>query len=176
MLNALRAAVVAAAMLSFAAPCVAADAASVPEGKQTTLGLYLTSEEVPPFLAQRGGHALFVDVRAPEELAASGVASAVDADVPLFLLSGGDGKPRPNPDFVAQVQSRLAAKGLTKDDAVVVMCRTGRRSALAASLLAEFGFSHVYSVVDGYEGDAPGAGWKSKGLPWRPAGAATQPK
>jgi len=175
MLNAIRAAAVAAAMLSFAAPCVAADASTVPEAKQTTLGLYLTAEEVPPFLAQRGGHTLFVDVRMPEELASSGVATTVDANVPLFLLSSGDGKPQPNPDFVAQVKSRLAAKGLTKDDAVVVMCRTGRRSALAASLLAGFGFSHVYSVIDGFEGDGPGAGWKNKGLPWRPAAATTQP-
>jgi rhodanese-related sulfurtransferase len=175
MLYAIRAAAVAAVMLSFAAPCVAVEASAVPEAKQTTLGLYLTAEEVPPFLAQRGGHALFVDVRMPEELAASGVATTIDANVPLFLLSGSDSKPRPNPDFVAQVQSRLTAKGLTKDDAVVVMCRTGRRSGLAASLLAGFGFSHVYSVVDGFEGDGPGAGWKNKGLPWRPAAATTSP-
>jgi rhodanese-related sulfurtransferase len=165
----------AAALLSLDAAGLAADASAVPEAKQTTLGLYLTAEEVPPFLAQRGGHSLFVDVRMPEELASSGVATTVDANVPLFLLSGSDSKPRPNPDFVAQVASRLAAKGLTKDDAVVVMCRTGRRSALAASLLAGFGFSHVYSVIDGFEGDGPGAGWKSKGLPWRPATATAQP-
>ena len=36
------------------------------------------------------------------------------------------------------------------------MCRTGRRSAMAANLLAEAGFSHVYSVIDGFEGDGPG--------------------
>ena len=172
---ALRIVAFAAALLSLGAAGVAEEASAVPEAKQTTLGLYLTSEEVAPFLAERRGHSLFVDVRAPEELASSGVATTVDADVPLFLLSGGDGKPRPNPDFVAQVESRLAAKGLTKDDAVVVMCRTGRRSALAASLLAEFGFSRVYSVVDGFEGDEPGAGWKNKGLPWRQIIAAPQP-
>jgi rhodanese-related sulfurtransferase len=173
--HALRIVAFAAALLTLDAACIAAEASAVPEAKQTTLGLYLTSEEVPPFLAQRGGHSLFVDVRAPEELASSGVATMVDANVPLFLLSRDDGKPRPNPDFVAQVASRLAAKGLTKDDAVVVMCRTGRRSALAASLLAAFGFAHVYSVVDGFEGDEPGAGWKSKGLPWRPITATEQP-
>ena len=175
MLNAIRAAAIAAAMLSFAVPCLAADASTVPEAKQTTLGLYLTADEVPPFLSQRGGRSLFVDVRMPEELASSGVATSVDANVPLFLLSSGDSKPQPNPDFVAQIDKRLAAKELTKDDAVVVMCRTGRRSALAASLLAGFGFSHVYSVVDGFEGDGPGAGWKTKGLPWRPAATTTQP-
>jgi rhodanese-related sulfurtransferase len=172
---ALRVVAFAAALLSLDTACLAAEASAVPEAKQTTLGLYLTAEEVPPFLAQRGGHSLFVDVRMPEELASSGVATTVDANVPLFLLSNSDRKPRPNLDFVAQVESRLAAKGLTKDDAVVVMCRTGRRSALAASLLAGFGFSHVYSVIDGFEGDGPGAGWKSKGLPWRPATATTQP-
>ena len=172
---ALRILLVAAALLFFDTACVAAEASAVPEAKQTTLGLYLTSEEVQPFLAQRGGHSLFVDVRTPEELASSGVATPVDANVPLLLLSKGDGKLQPNPDFVAEVTSRLAAKGLTKQDAVVVMCRTGRRSALAASLLAGFGFSHVYSVVDGFEGDAPGAGWKTKGLPWRPVAATATP-
>jgi rhodanese-related sulfurtransferase len=175
MSNALRAAVFAVAWLALAAPSLATDAASVAEAKRTTLGLYLTSEEVPPFLAQRGGHSLFIDVRAPEELASSGVATPVDANVPLLLQSSGDGRLQPNPDFVAQVKVRLAAKGLTTDDAVVVMCRTGRRSALAASLLAAFGFTHVYSVIDGFEGDEPGAGWKSKGLPWRPITAAPQP-
>ena len=173
--HALRIVAFAAALLSLDTASIAAEASAVPEAKQTTLGLYLTSEEVPPFLAQRGGHSLFVDVRAPEELASSGVAAMVDANVPLLFLSSGDSKPRPNPDFVAQVESRLAAKGLTKDDAVVVMCRTGRRSALAASLLAAFGFPHVYSVVDGFDGDGPGVGWKSKGLPWRPIAAAPQP-
>jgi rhodanese-related sulfurtransferase len=176
MLNALRAAVLAAVWLSLAAPCLATDAASVPEAKRTTLGLYLTSEEVPSFLAEKNGRSLFVDVRAPEELAASGVATAVDANVPLFLLPGADGKPQPNRDFVAQVTSRMAAKGLTKHDAVIVMCRTGRRSALAASLLGEFGFAQVYSVIDGYEGDGPGMkGWKGAGLPWHQAAAPAQP-
>ena len=80
MLNALRAAVLAAVWLSLAAPCLATDAASVPEAKRTTLGLYLTSEEVPSFLAEKNGRSLFVDVRAPEELAASGVAYKATAN------------------------------------------------------------------------------------------------
>jgi rhodanese-related sulfurtransferase len=172
MLNTRRAAVVVAGWLALGGPCLATDAAGVPEVKRTTLGLYLTAEEVPPFLAEKHGHSLFVDVRAPEELAASGVATAVDANVPLFLLSSADGKPQPNRDFVAEVKAKLAAKALTKDDPVVVMCRTGRRSALAASLLGEFGFTQVYSVIDGYEGDGPGMkGWKGAGLPWRKADA-----
>ena len=56
------------------------------------------------------------------------------------------------------------------------MCRSGDRSAAAANQLAEAGFTAVYSVVDGFEGDVakdgPTAGlrtvngWKNKGLPW----------
>jgi rhodanese-related sulfurtransferase len=171
-IHALRIAAFAAALLSLRAPCVAADAATVPEAKRTTLGLYLTSEEVPPFLAEKRGRSLFVDVRTPAELASTGFATMVDANVPSLSLSGADAKPEPNPDFVAGVESRLAAKGLAKDDAVVLICRTGRRSAQAANLLAAAGFSHVYTVVDGFMGDGGGAqagtgGWRNKGLPWR---------
>ena len=160
-----RIAAVVAALFFLNAPCFAVDAATVIEAKRTTLGLYLTSEEVPPFLVERRGHDIFVDVRMPEELAATGVATLVDANVPLLTLSA-DAKPQPNPDFVAGVSSRLAAKGLGKDDVVVLICQTGRRSARAANLLAASGFSHVYSVVDGFSGDGAG-GWKNNGLPWR---------
>ena len=162
------------ALLCLAAPCMAVDAALVPEVKRTTLGLYLTADEVPQLLAEKSGHSLFVDVRAPEELASTGVATMVDANAPSMLRSGSgaDAELQPNPDFVAEIERLLAAKGLARDDAVVVMCRTGRRSALAANLLASAGFSRVYTVVDGYEGDGEGAGWKTRGLPWRNVGAS----
>jgi rhodanese-related sulfurtransferase len=177
MMNLLRIAVLAAALLSLDTPCIAADASIVPEGKQTKLGLYLTSGEVPSFLAERHGRSLFVDVRTPPELAASGVATLVDANAPSWLLSAPGAKPELNPDFVAEIERLLAAKGLTKDDAVIVMCKTGRRSAQAANLLALAGFSHVYSVIDGFEGDGEGAGpamkgWKGNGLPWRDVAAS----
>ena len=154
---------------------MAVDAAHVPEVKRTSFGLYLTSDEVPQLLAERRGHSLFVDVRTPEELASTGVATLVDANAPSMLPSGSgaDAKVQPNPDFVAEIERLLVAKGLTRDDVVVLMCRTGIRSALAADLLASAGFSHVYTVVDGYDGDRAGAGWKAKGLPWRYVGAST---
>ena len=56
------------------------------------------------------------------------------------------------------------------------MCRSGKRSAKAADMLADAGYTKVYSVVDGYEGDkakdGPDKGkrtvngWKNSGLPW----------
>lgn len=52
------------------------------------------------------------------------------------------------------------------------MCRSGDRSARAVNLLKDAGFTTVYSVIDGFEGDmAPQGrrtvnGWKNPGLPW----------
>ncbi|HLN25926.1 MAG TPA: rhodanese-like domain-containing protein [Patescibacteria group bacterium] len=172
-----------AVLSSGAFQALAMDAASVPEAKRTTLGLYLGSEEVPGFLSPLQGKALFLDVRTPAEVALVGMAQLADANVPILLGPSstfdevkGTFKLAPNPDFLAEAERRLAGKGLTKDDVVVVMCRSGDRSPIAANALAKAGFSHVWSVVDGFEGDlakdGPDAGhrvvngWKNKGLPW----------
>jgi rhodanese-related sulfurtransferase len=161
--------IVFAALIGIAGTSHAVDAASVPDAKRTAQGFYLTADEVPPFLASHKGRTLFVDVRTPEELAASGVADAVDANAPLVVMSA-DGNRRPNPDFVTTVSNRLADMGLTKADPIVLICHTGRRSAMAANLLAQAGYANVYSVVVGFEGDGPQArGWKNSGLPVRPA-------
>lgn len=76
----------------------------------------------------------------------------------------------PVQNFVAEVQRRLAEKKLSKDDLVVLMCRSGDRSSRAANRLAEAGFTHVYSVVDGFEGDlgtgaAPSTAGRTPGCP-----------
>jgi rhodanese-related sulfurtransferase len=66
----------------------------------------------------------------------------------------------------------LQARGLTKTDQVVLICRSGDRSAKAANLLADLGYTNVHTVVDGFEGDmSPDGrrtvnGWKNAGLPW----------
>jgi rhodanese-related sulfurtransferase len=80
---------------------------------------------------------------------------------------------QPLPDFVTRVQ-KIAEPG----DTLLVMCRSGGRSAMAVNLLAKAGFTHVYNITDGMEGDAvkdPDSvfngqrlvnGWKNSGLPW----------
>ena len=40
------------------------------------------------------------------------------------------------------------------DDTLMVMCRSGGRSAMAANALAKAGFKKVYNIIDGMEGDA----------------------
>ena len=80
---------------------------------------------------------------------------------------------KPLSDFVSRVKE--VAK---PDDTLLVMCRSGGRSAIAVNLLAKAGFTHVYQILDGMEGDAiedsdsvfAGQrlrnGWKNSGCPW----------
>ena len=78
----------------------------------------------------------------------------------------------PLQDFVPEVNRRLAQKALAKTDVVVLMCRSGDRSSRGADRLADDGFTQVWSVVDGFEGDMSQDGrrsvngWKNAGLPW----------
>jgi rhodanese-related sulfurtransferase len=81
-----------------------------------------------------------------------------------------------NPNFVKDIEKRLAAKGLSKQDPVILICRSGVRSNSAAGLLAQNGFAKAYSVIDGFEGDVAKEGefkgqrmvngWKNARLPW----------
>jgi rhodanese-related sulfurtransferase len=68
----------------------------------------------------------------------------------------------------------LKQAGLTTDNQLYFICRSGARSLAAAGAAKAAGFANVYNVADGFEGppDAQGhrggtAGWKADGLPWR---------
>jgi rhodanese-related sulfurtransferase len=171
-------------LLSIATMASAAEVASVPTVKQTKLGKYFTSQEAASFMAQNAAKTLFLDIRTPAEVTFLGMAATADANVPYMLeppFPEWDNvkstfKLETNPEFIPEVRRRLKAKGLGPQDTVVLICRSGDRSAAASNLLAEAGFKNVYSIIDGYEGDlavdGPKAGqravngWKNAGLPW----------
>ncbi|MFM2054077.1 MAG: hypothetical protein RL456_2114 [Pseudomonadota bacterium] len=157
------------------------DGAALPEAKRTRAGLYLQARDVPAFLAAHGGRVLFLDVRTRAEAMYVGMAGPVDALVPYVehqeLMTDWDETRRiyrlePMQDFVPEVARRLQARGLGKDDPVVLMCRSGDRSSRGANRLAEDGYTRVHTVVDGFEGDLSPEGrrsvngWKNAGLPW----------
>jgi len=73
-----------------------------------------------------------------------------------------------NPDFLGH--ARMAA---SVNRPVVLICRSGRRSADAGRYLEKYGFPEVYNVEHGFEGDMDEArhrstknGWRFDGLPW----------
>jgi rhodanese-related sulfurtransferase len=159
------------------------DAAAVPEAKQTPFGLYLTAQDAHDMVQQAPAQVLFVDVRTQAEVEFVGMATLVDANIPYMIsnVAEWDAKKHvfaktPNSGFQAAIEAQLQKKGLAKTDPIILMCRSGDRSAKAAALLSKLGYSKVYSVVDGFEGDTAkgGAhkgqrvvnGWKNAGLPW----------
>lgn len=160
-------------------PALAIDAAKVPEEKRTRLGLYVDSKEAYAMKKDLGAKALFVDVRTRAEAQYVGLPTVTDAIVPLVELSPTEWDEKkgrlqlvPQKDFVAGIEARLAAAGLGKGDPVILICRSGDRSAKATDDLAAAGFTRVYTVIDGFEGDMSKAGrrdvngWKNADLPW----------
>jgi len=73
-----------------------------------------------------------------------------------------------NPRFARE----LAGKA-SKDDVILLICRSGKRSAAAAEAATRAGFLRVFNVLEGFEGEitADGqrgvtGGWRYHGLPW----------
>ena len=74
-----------------------------------------------------------------------------------------------NPRFVRELEAKVGGKAA----AVVLLCRSGKRSALAAEAAAKAGFTHVFNIAQGFEGDLDeqqqrghSGGWRWHALPW----------
>ena len=152
--------------------------ANIPEGKRTALGLYVTAKEAYEKWKAAPDQVKIIDVRTPEEFLFVGSPDMAwripvatqsyewDAEKKQFPM-------KPLMDFVARVQTMAKP-----DDTLMVMCRSGGRSAIAANFLVKAGFKNVYSIIDGMEGDANADsdtvaqaqplqdGWKNSGCPW----------
>ncbi|MEM1106568.1 MAG: rhodanese-like domain-containing protein [Pseudomonadota bacterium] len=129
-------------VLAFAAsPAVAEPQALPPE---------ITALEASELMDTRG--IVLIDVREPEELAASGRASGAHA-IPLQA-----------PDFIDQVTALI---GDDRSVEVAFICRSGRRSLAARDRLIAAGYPNATSVAGGTL--APG-GWQAAGLPMTSAG------
>ena len=165
-----------AAMAAFAG---AVDPASVPKKKQSTLGLYLTAKEAHEMKEHMGAKALMIDVRTPAEIFYLGMANDADMNIPYMTIdfSSYDDKNKrytmsPNSAFTLKIADAVSKAGLDKNSTIILSCRSGDRSANAADLLAKAGYTKVYSVVEGFEGDMSKDGrrsvngWKNDGLPW----------
>jgi len=155
-----------------------AEKLQLPKEKETTLGLYVTAKEAYEKWKADPDKIKIIDVRTPEEYLFVGhapMAWKIPLAAQLYEWDAAKGQfpMKPLPDFVSRV-SEVAKP----DDMLLVMCRSGGRSAKAVNLLAKAGFTRVYNITDGMEGDAvtdPDSvfvgqrlvnGWKNSGLPW----------
>jgi rhodanese-related sulfurtransferase len=158
--------------------------ATLPEKKRTPQALYVTSTEAHEKLRALGDAALFVDVRTRAEVAFLGMPTVADANIPYMTPGAfdewddkkGTFKLSPNSEFVLRVNELVERRGLSKQSPLFLICRSGSRSAKAAGLLDAAGYTTVYTVTDGFEGDKARSGprkgervvngWKNAGLPW----------
>ncbi len=154
--------------------------ADLPASKQTVLGLYVTAKEAYEKWKADPEKVHVIDCRTPEEYLFVGhapMAYNIPSEFMRYRLKEEKGKQEPvmeeNPDFVSLVKEKFQT-----DDIILIMCRSGGRSAKSANRLAEAGFRNVYNITDGFEGDMvkdPESyfkgkrminGWKNSGNPW----------
>lgn len=93
-------------------------------------------------LAQNAPRLHFLDVREADEYQEYHAPGS--RNVPLSLIMEG----RAGDDL-----------RMPKDEAIYLICRSGRRSVTAADLLSHQGYTSLFNVVGGMEA------WKSSGLP-----------
>jgi rhodanese-related sulfurtransferase len=169
-------------MTTDAAP-TAQPAVDIPESNKTALGLYVTPREAYEMWKTDPEWVHILDVRTFEEYTFVGhfeFAKNIPLVFPRYDPDGPSMPGRPpgcsgelNPAFVSTAQELFAPT-----DTIMVMCATGGRGAMAVNLLAQAGFTNVYNIVNGLEGDRivdPGSvfngkhlrnGWKNEGLHW----------
>ncbi|WP_170755894.1 rhodanese-like domain-containing protein [Ruegeria lacuscaerulensis] len=153
------------------------DPARLSGRQRTPLGLYLTPQAAFAAL-QRDSDILFVDVRDPIEISFVGHPEGLDKIIPLGIVThqvdpqSGQYQMKNNPNLVAEFDALLKQQGRSRQDAVFVTCRSGARSAVATRQLAKAGYTNVWNLIEGFEGDknARGVralnGWRNAGLPW----------
>ena len=163
----------------------------VPSSNQTTLGLYVTPREAYEMWEADPDNVTILDVRSFEEYVFVGHPEMAK-NVPLAFLkyerpamgAASAAKPapgvlppgfsiEPNVEFLSEVKSTCGP-----DDTILVLCGSGGRAAKAVDMLAKAGFTQVYNIVNGFEGELvtdPASpefsrnkanGWNDVGLPW----------
>jgi len=164
----------------------AMQSAPVPAKKATPQQLYLTSEQAHDMVSDASDAVLFIDIRTRSEVTFVGMPRVVDFNIP-FMIEGDwkawdeekdTYKLAYNPEFINNIRKAIERKGTgkEKETRIILMCRSGKRSAQAAQILHIAGYRNVYSIIDGFEGDPVNAGekkgqrlvngWKNNGLPW----------
>jgi len=109
------------------------------------------------------GLATLVDVRSAEERKFVG---QVPGSVHVAWATGTS--LTRNPRFTRELEAKVG-----KTEVLLLLCRSGKRSALAAEAATKAGFSQVFNVLEGFEGELDqyqqrgrADGWRFHGLPW----------
>jgi rhodanese-related sulfurtransferase len=111
----------------------------------------------------QAGRAVLVDVRSGEERKFVGY---VPGSLHVAWATGTS--LTRNPRFLRELEAKVE-----KDTVVLLLCRSGKRSALAAEAATRIGFTSAFNVTEGFEGELDEqhrrgglGGWRVRGLQW----------
>jgi len=103
-------------------------------------------------------HFIYLDVRTVSEFEEGHTPGAWNVPV---MEPGAGGKPMErNPRFLQTV-----AANFSKEQPIIVGCRSGGRSAIAAELLRDAGYRDVRNLEGGFGGSKDAPGWSQCGYP-----------
>ncbi len=106
------------------------------------------------FAANEAGQVTLIDIRRPEEWRQTGVAKGA-LRINMLHPKGPEG-------FMHEV---LQVVGNDRNAPIVLICRTGSRTAQVQRYLQSQGFTKVWHVSEGMAGSKAGPGWLRLGLP-----------
>ena len=114
--------------------------------------------------------ALLVDVRTDQEWQQIGVPDLSSINKGVWRNSW---QVAPHMQFNEQFVTEILDRQIAVKTPILFLCRSGVRSASAATALTELGYIKCYNITDGFEGPANPqghrgqvAGWQASGLPW----------
>ena len=113
--------------------------------------IYLTKET----------NSVLLDVRTSEELSEIGKPDGEKIGLKTYFLPIKSGHERSlDKDFI----KKFKELNIDKDQKILIICRSGIRSQLAAELLVKEKYNCI-NILDGFEGNCENVGWKEAGLP-----------
>ena len=122
-------------------------------------------------ICQENSRALLIDVRSSMEFLfvghAVGSIHIPWIDEPDWVI---------NPNFVTDIRKLILGGVSGSDDnsvPIILICRSGKRSKEAGEKLIEAGFTEIYNIDEGFEGEldekhhrSTVGGWRYHNLPW----------
>ena len=120
----------------------------------------LAAKDIKSYLMAEPSSVL-LDVRTNEEWETIGKPEGEKIGIKTYFLSIQFGKERIfNENFIQEFKN-LA---INQDKNILILCRSGARSQLAAELLNKENYTCI-NISDGFEGNQENVGWKKCGLP-----------
>ena len=120
----------------------------------------LASKEIKGYLRTKP-NCILIDVRTQKEWDQIGKPDGETIGLKTYLIPFQFGEERIfNENFVQEFKNL----NISKDQEILIICRSGNRSQLAAELLIKEGYA-CSNISDGFEGNNENVGWKECELP-----------